>query len=54
MRFLLLSHLLYGIGMKIIIMNRSISVYTEKRQRGQLIKSRFEVMKNKLYVKIAR
>ena len=31
MRFLFLSHLFYGICVKITIMNRSISVYTDKR-----------------------
>ena len=34
MRFLFLSHLFYGICVKITIMNRSISVYTDKRHGG--------------------
>ena len=34
MRFLFLYHLFYGICVKITIMNRSISVYTDKRHGG--------------------
>ena len=34
MRFLFLYHLFYGICVKINIINRSISVYTDKRHGG--------------------
>ena len=45
MRFLFLYHLFYGICVKINIINRSISVYTDKRHGGTADQSHLEVMK---------